>query len=95
MHDDDQLHFAKGLATRMARDEEVVAQIQNHSDSQVMHGHFPKKVIDLVLDAMNDNEKLSMDILSNEKTQHAFSLIILKMLRNSTDQLLTSFTAGK
>ena len=34
-----------------------------------------------VLDAMTDNEKLSLEVLDNETKSRAFALVILKMLK--------------
>ena len=45
-----------------------------------MHGLFPKRVLDSVLDAMTDNEKMSLEVLDNETKSRAFALLILKML---------------
>lgn len=57
-----------------------MAQVNNHSVEQVMHGLFPKRVLDTVLDAMTDNEKMSLEVLDNETKSRAFALVILKML---------------
>ncbi|WP_299237060.1 type I restriction endonuclease [uncultured Halomonas sp.] len=85
--DDDKLHFANGIADRIERDEAVMAQVRNHSQDQVMHGLFPKKVTDAVLDALSDHEKLSMPLLEDEETGRQFALLILKLLagRSSRD----------
>ena len=53
-----------------------MAQVNNHSVEQVMHGLLPKRV----LDAMTDHEKLSLEVLDNETKCRAFALVILKML---------------
>lgn len=78
--DEDQLHFANGIAERVRRDDAVMAQVNNHSSDQVMHGLFPKRLTDLVLDSMADHEKLSMGILENEDNQKAFAMLILRLL---------------
>lgn len=78
--DDDKLHFANGIADRIERDEAVMAQVRNHGEDQVMHGLFPKKVTDAVLDALSDHEKLSMPLLEDEATGRQFALLILKLL---------------
>ncbi|MCY1312505.1 hypothetical protein D9M70_629320 [compost metagenome] len=57
-----------------------MAQVNNHTTEQVMHGLFPKRVLDTVLDAMTDHEKLSLEVLDNESKSRAFALVILKML---------------
>ncbi|WP_303905050.1 type I restriction endonuclease subunit R [Thiohalomonas denitrificans] len=81
--DKDQLHFAQGVADRISRDESVMAQVNSHSPEQVMHGLFPKRVSDVVLDAMTDHEKLAMEVLGDEQTQRGFALLILRMLAES------------
>ena len=81
--DDDQLQFLAGIAKRISRQEDVMAQVNNHSVDQVMHGLFPKRVLDTVLDAMTDHEKLSLEVLDNETKSRAFALVILKMLKTA------------
>lgn len=81
--DDDQLQFLSGIAQRISRQEDVMAQVNNHSVDQVMHGLFPKRVLDTVLDAMTDHEKLSLEVLDNETKSRAFALVILKMLKTA------------
>ena len=78
--DEDQLHYAKGIADRVRRDEDVMEQINSHSVKQVMHGLFPKRLSDLVLDSMTDHEKLSMEILNSENNQRQFAHLILRLL---------------
>jgi len=78
--DQDKLHFANGIADRIERDEEVMAQIRGHSTEKVMHGLFPKAVTDAVLDAIGDNEKLSVPVLDSEETNRRFALLILELL---------------
>ncbi|MDT8879425.1 DEAD/DEAH box helicase family protein [Halomonas saccharevitans] len=78
--DDDKLHFANGIADRIERDESVMAQIRHHDEAQVMHGLFPKKVEDAVMDAMSDQEKLSLPLLNDSETGREFALLILKLL---------------
>lgn len=85
--DEDQLHFANGIADRVRRDESVMAQVNSHATDQVMHGLFPKRLTDLVLDSMTDHEKLSMEILDNEGNQKAFALLILRLLTQSESHL--------
>lgn len=81
--DDDQLQFLTGIAQRISRQEDVMAQVNNHSVEQVMHGLFPKRVLDTVLDAMTDHEKLSLEVLDSESKSRAFALVILKMLKTA------------
>lgn len=83
--DDDQLQFLTGIAQRISRQEDVMAQVSNHSMEQVMHGLFPKRVLETVLDAMTDHEKLSLEVLDSEAKSRAFALVILKMLKTAVD----------
>ncbi len=78
--DEDQLQFLSGIANRISRQEYMVAQVNNHSVEQVMHGLLPTRVLDTVLDAMTDHEKLSLEVLDNETKSRAFALVVLKML---------------
>lgn len=55
-----------------------MAQVNNHSIDQVMRGLFPKRVLDTVLDAMTDHEKLSLEVLDNETKSLAFALVIFE-----------------
>jgi type I restriction enzyme R subunit len=81
--DGDKLHFATGIANRLARDEAVMAQVNNHTPEQVMHGLLPAKVKEAVMDAMNDQETLTMPLLENEETGRQFAMLILQMLVES------------
>ncbi|TQE99480.1 MAG: type I restriction endonuclease subunit R [Spiribacter salinus] len=78
--DEDKLHFARGVADRIQRDEAVMAEVTRNSRQQVMHGQFPQRVTDIVLDAMTDNEKLSMEILDDREKARGFALTILDLL---------------
>lgn len=57
-----------------------MAQVRSHSELQVMHGLLPKKVTDVVLDALSDHEKLSMPLLEDEETSRKFALLILNLM---------------
>jgi type I restriction enzyme R subunit len=78
--DEDKLHFANGVADRIRRDEAVMAQVESHSPDQVMHGLFPRRVTDTVLDAMTDHEKLAMQVLDDPSRGRDFALLILRLL---------------
>ena len=78
--DADQLQFLHTIAERISRQDDVMAQVNNHNAEQVMHGLFPKRVIDTVLDAMTDHEKLSLDVLDNEDAGRQFASLVLKIL---------------
>ncbi|TVP71882.1 MAG: type I restriction endonuclease subunit R, partial [Leptolyngbya sp. LCM1.Bin17] len=78
--DDDQVQFLNTIAQRISRQDDVMAQVNNHAPDQVMHGLFPKRVVDTVLDAMTDHEKLSLEVLDNEQSGRQFALLVLKLL---------------
>ena len=78
--DDDKLEFAQGIARRIGRDEEVMAQINKHSENEVMHGLLPQRLVDYVVDAMDVNEMMSMEILESKEKQRGFARVLLKML---------------
>lgn len=85
--DEDQVQFLNTIAQRISRQEDVMAQVNNHTAEQVMHGLFPQRVVDTVLDAMTDNEKLSLEVLDNEESGRQFSLLILKILTAANNTL--------
>lgn len=68
------------LIVSLERDEATMAQIEHHSSEQVMHGTFPKRVEDAVLDSMRDNERLALQILDNEAAGREFARLILRLL---------------
>ncbi|GAB3380483.1 type I restriction endonuclease subunit R [Azotobacter armeniacus] len=84
--DEDQLHFLTGIAQRIRRQEDVMAQVNSQPADQVMHGLLPKRVLDTVLDAMTDHEKLSLEVLDNEAKSRAFAMVIYKMLTTMEEQ---------
>lgn len=80
VNDEDQVQFLNSIAQRISRQEDVMAQVKTHSAEQVMHGLFPQRVVDTVLDAMADHEKLSLDVLDNEESGRRFALLVLNIL---------------
>lgn len=81
--DEDQLQFLTGIAQRIRRQDDVMAQVNQHSIEQIMHGLYPKRVLDTVLDAMSEHEKLSLEVLDNDSKSRAFALTLLKMLKTA------------
>ena len=82
--DNDQLQFLNTIAQRISRQDDVMAQVNNHVPNQVMHGLFPQRVVDTVLDAMTDHEKLSLEVLDNKDTGRKFALLVLKLLTDGS-----------
>lgn len=85
--DDDQVQFLNTIAQRISRQDDVMAQVKTHSVEQVMHGLFPQRVVDTVLDAMTDHEKLSLEVLDNEESGRKFALLVLQILTAASSVL--------
>jgi hypothetical protein len=79
-NDADQLRFLEAINDRLRQQEDVMAQIQNHPPEQVMHGLYPQRVVDTVLDVMIDYEKMSLSVLDNETASQRFALLVLRIL---------------
>ena len=60
-----------------------MAQVNKHSENEVMHGLLPQRLLDRVVDSMDDHEKLSMEVLENPAVRDGFARLILKMLVSS------------
>lgn len=84
--DADQVQFLNTIAQRISRQEDVMAQVNNHTLDQVMHGLFPQRVVDTVLDALTDHEKLSLTVLENEASARQFATLVLTCLKNINPQ---------
>ncbi len=78
--DKDKLHYAEGIASRLRSDDDVMAQVGKHSESEVMHGLFPQRLIDRVVDSMGDHETLSMELLENPAVRDGFARLVLRLL---------------
>lgn len=85
--DDDQVQFLNTIVQRISREDDVMAQVNNHSAEQVMHGLFPARVTNTVINAMTDHEKLSLDVLNNEASERQFALLVLKLLKEASNTL--------
>ncbi len=85
--DNDQLQFAKTIAERISRQDDVMAQVQNHTPETVMHGIFPQRVTDTVLDNMQDQEKMSLAVLATDESAHRFTLTVLRLLTEAKELL--------
>ncbi|PTB84684.1 restriction endonuclease subunit R, partial [Pseudidiomarina aestuarii] len=78
--DEHKLRFAEGIAGRLREDDEVMAQVCRHSKKEVMHGLLPQRLLEHVVDSMEDHEKLSTEVLENPITREQFSKLILQLL---------------
>ena len=85
--DEDQIRFINTIVQRISREDDVMAQVNSHSAEQVMHGLFPGRVTNTVINAMTDHEKLSLDVLNNETSEHQFALLVLKLLKKASSTL--------
>ncbi len=68
-----------------------MAQVPSHSEDQVMHGLFPRKVTDAVLDALIEHEKLSMPLLCASEA----SIIIVPTLGINTKKFKIHQIVGR
>jgi type I restriction enzyme R subunit len=81
--DEDQLQFLNDIAQRISRQPDVMAQVSSHTEEQVMHGLFPKRVLDTVLDAMQMNQNMSLVVLDNETNSRKFVLQTFKIVKEN------------
>jgi type I restriction enzyme R subunit len=91
VNDEDKLQYANGIADRIERDDAVMQQVRNHNPEQVMHGLFPKRVTATVLDAIQDHQKLSTEVLEDSLTEKEFQWLILQIL---TERIAGTNTDG-
>jgi len=80
VNENDKLNYLNGLADRLERDDEVMKQMRIHTQDQVMHGLLPKRLMDAVLDTLNDYESLSIPILDDKNVAKEVTLLVFKML---------------
>lgn len=73
------LTFKRGALVHFAVSQDEVAMTTKLAGKETFF-LFPKRVLDTVLDAMTDHEKLSLEVLDNEIKSRAFAMVILKML---------------
>ena len=85
VQEEDQLHFLRGIASRIEREEDVMEQIRSNSAEQVMHGRFPARLNDLLLEAIQDNEQLSSEALKDDRSFNSFALILLEYISRTRD----------
>ncbi len=78
--DADKLQFANGVVDRLQRDEMAMAEYRTNSRDQLMHGRFPERVEQIVMDTMNDNQAMSLSVLDDADTARAFTQLILEVL---------------
>ncbi len=81
--DEDQLQFLNDIAQRISRQPDVMAQVSSHTEEQVMHGLFPKRVLDTVLDAIQMNQNMSLVVLDNETNSRKFVLQTFKIVKEN------------
>lgn len=85
IQDDDKLHFANGLATRLERDEDLMGQVNSYSLEDAMKGLLPKRLNDVLLDALADQEKMSMPILEDGGIEKRFAHLMYQLLRQRSE----------
>jgi len=60
-------------------------QIRSNTAEQVMHGRFPARLNDLLLEAIQDNEQLSSEALKDDRSFESFALILLEYISRTRD----------
>mgnify|MGYP000370787551 CR=1 FL=1 len=80
--DRDKLDWAQNLAERVRRDETVRDQARTHSDDQMMRGRYPGVLEQIIIDSMNDHEKLASETLERPETLNAFARVVLQIIRD-------------
>jgi type I restriction enzyme, R subunit len=80
VQDQDKLNWLNGLADRVERNEEVMAQARTHAPEQVMHGRYPKYLTDILLESMDDNSNLTTQALEDDDKFRELALLILKLV---------------
>lgn len=78
--DDDQLHYARGLAGRLERDESVMNQVRHNEPGQIMHGSFPERLRDLVLDDMEEHTSMAERAMATSEAEATLADQVLKLL---------------
>ena len=76
----DQLHYAEGLAGRLEREESVMNQVLNNDPNQIMHGSFPQKLQDLVLDDMNEHQSMAERAMETPENEVKLAHLVLRLL---------------
>src|SRR5699024_12407072 len=78
--EDDQLHWVRGIADRVARQADVMQQIRKYPSEQVMQGPFLARLQDILLDTMQENESLTLQALADEPKTRRLGALVLELL---------------
>lgn len=76
----DKLDWLQGMASKIAENESVMAQIHNNDRKAIMQGDFPKAVDEAVISRMGTQEEMSMDYLSRPDTAKILQNLLLDLL---------------
>lgn len=79
---DDQVHFAFGIAQKIARQEDVMIQLDRHTPEQAMHGLYPDRLSAALLESMTDNQTMVTSALENDDTFKEFAWMLMKILKD-------------
>ncbi|SEP19526.1 type I restriction endonuclease subunit R [Aquisalimonas asiatica] len=81
IREDDQLHYAKGLAGRLEREESVMTQVLNNDPNQIMRGSlFSQRLQDLVLDDMNEHRDMAEKAMETRENELKLAHLVLRLL---------------
>ena len=77
----DMVSFVDTLATKVAEDEAVMAQIRNNTKEQAMLGDYPSAVERAVIASMEAHNDLSMQFLTDPRVSKGIAELLLDMLK--------------
>ncbi|PAV27539.1 type I restriction enzyme R subunit [Tamilnaduibacter salinus] len=80
INDDDQLHYAYGLAGRIERDESVMSQVRHNDPNQIMHGSFPERLRDFILDDMEEHASMAERAMATTEAEDKLAHLVLRLL---------------
>ncbi|MCG5531279.1 DEAD/DEAH box helicase family protein [Halorhodospira halochloris] len=87
--DEDQLNWARDLATRVGRHEHVRQQVEAYDIDQVMHGSLPKILEQIVIDSMQEREEMATKVLESNESFDALARLIVKLMKQGKEGSLS------
>jgi type I restriction enzyme R subunit len=77
----DQVQFAMGIAQKIIRQDDVMLQLDQHSPEQAMHGLYPNRVSEALLESMVENQTMVTSALESDESFKEFAWVLMKMLK--------------
>lgn len=85
----DMVSFVDTLATKVAEDEAVMAQIRNNTKDQAMLGDYPSAVERAVIASMEAHNDLSMQFLTDPRVSRGIAELLLEVLKKGLQSELS------